>query len=200
MHGTATSTLSLRGSNTSSATPSIILHDWNIPALNEVNRNLLEWSIIVCSSLLNVPPTYMLGLFHSQAFLLRNSSSAPPLLVFLPRHFNPLTDLSWTQLLSHIEQWLVALPSGPAHHLWSWGIDLFWVAYVANSPSFPLGNPWPTWNHVIPFRSLFLDYWLQSYRSYQNDNPALLHLRVRLRMWAIIHRLYAIALVTILSN
>jgi hypothetical protein len=39
---------------------------------------------------------------------------------------------------------------------WKWGVEVFWAAFIAAFPSFPLGE-WPLWDSRIPMAGPFIE-------------------------------------------
>jgi hypothetical protein len=62
-------------------------------------------------------------------------------------------------LASNIEHWLLTIARDRLHPQWQWGLDLFWLSFIAAHPDFPAGEQWP--NADIPFDGIFLAHWLE---------------------------------------
>ncbi|KAI0040148.1 hypothetical protein FA95DRAFT_1650771 [Auriscalpium vulgare] len=77
---------------------------------------------------------------------------------FLPlaQDFDVVSQVSWGKLACAVQDWLISPESCLSESHWSWGVDLFWLAFIAAYPTFPLGE-WPSWNRRIPFNSPFLN-------------------------------------------
>ncbi|KAH8979511.1 hypothetical protein EDB92DRAFT_1820958 [Lactarius akahatsu] len=59
------------------------------------------------------------------------------------------------ELPSH-SQWLIYYIQDQHLPHWKWGAEVFWTAFIATFPSFPLGN-WPHWDVRIPFAGAFIE-------------------------------------------
>lgn len=69
------------------------------------------------------------------------------------------------------------------HPLWEWGIDLFWIAFIAAYPEFPNGS-WPFWDTRIPCKGTFLTTWLRNEAPRRvNADPEIRTLLIRGKMW-----------------
>ncbi|KAH9015520.1 hypothetical protein EDB85DRAFT_2211073 [Lactarius pseudohatsudake] len=77
---------------------------------------------------------------------------------FLPLSptFDKASAVAWTSLASRIQQWLVYYIQDQHLPHWKWGAEVFWTAFVAAFPSFPLGN-WPLWDVRIPLAGAFIE-------------------------------------------
>ncbi|KAH9169148.1 hypothetical protein EDB89DRAFT_2099120 [Lactarius sanguifluus] len=77
---------------------------------------------------------------------------------FLPLSptFDKASSVAWVSLASRIQQWLVYYIQDQHLLHWKWGAEVFWTAFVAAFPSFPLGN-WPRWDVRIPFAGAFIE-------------------------------------------
>ena len=70
--------------------------------------------------------------------------------------FNRTSAEAWSSLASQIQQWLIFCLRDEGTPHWKWGVEVFWVAFVASYPSFPLGE-WPLWDSRIPMASPFIE-------------------------------------------
>jgi hypothetical protein len=59
-------------------------------------------------------------------------------------------------LASRIQDWLIFYIQDEHLLHWKWGAELFWIAFVAAFPSFPLGD-WPVWDARIPLAGAFIE-------------------------------------------
>ena len=68
----------------------------------------------------------------------------------------------WLMLSYQIQQWLLDIFREDSEHpLLQWGIELFWIAYIAAFPEFPYGTVWPEWDgYAIPFECGILTNWM----------------------------------------
>lgn len=81
-------------------------------------------------------------------------------ITFLPlQSFNPLDGARWSALAQDIEDWLVTIVVDSCCKEWTWGCDLFWMAFIAANPTFPNGA-WPSWNEQITLEGQFAQSWL----------------------------------------
>ncbi|KAF8259397.1 hypothetical protein EI94DRAFT_1751680, partial [Lactarius quietus] len=69
---------------------------------------------------------------------------AVPFLPLTP-NFNKTSAEAWSSLASKIQQWLIFCIRDQELPYWKWGVEVFWVAFVAAFPIFPLGD-WPLWD------------------------------------------------------
>ena len=74
----------------------------------------------------------------------------------LPPTFNKTCAEAWSSLASQIQQWLIFCLRDEGTPHWKWGVDVFWVAFIAAYPSFPLGE-WPLWDTRIPMAGPFIE-------------------------------------------
>ncbi|KAG1847459.1 hypothetical protein C8R48DRAFT_615486 [Suillus tomentosus] len=82
------------------------------------------------------------------------------LIPFLPlQHFDYADQAKWASLMKDIEAWLVDQVNCQTQ-LWTWGRDVFWLAFIAAYPSFP-GGLWPKWDSRIPLEGTFIEQWLE---------------------------------------
>lgn len=79
----------------------------------------------------------------------------------LPLGFDHHLSSSWALLAKRIQVWLCEIVDNRNHPQWEWGLDLFWIAFVAAHPTFPFGPNFPTWNADIPLQGSFIDEWLR---------------------------------------
>ena len=77
---------------------------------------------------------------------------------FLPLSstFDKTSAEAWLSLASQIQQWLIFCLRDEGTPHWKWGVEVFWVAFIAAHPSFPLGE-WPLWDSRIPMAGLFIE-------------------------------------------
>lgn len=70
---------------------------------------------------------------------------------FLPLSpkFNKTSAVAWASLAFRIQQWLLHFIQDQHLPHWKWGADVFWTAFIAAFPNFPLGS-WPPWDGRIP--------------------------------------------------
>ncbi|KAF8256789.1 hypothetical protein EI94DRAFT_1762787 [Lactarius quietus] len=80
---------------------------------------------------------------------------AVPFLPLTP-NFNKTSTEAWSTLASKIQQWLIFCIRDQELPHWKWGVEVFWVAFVAAFPSFPLGD-WPLWDSRIPMAGQFIE-------------------------------------------
>lgn len=80
---------------------------------------------------------------------------------FLPLSpaFNYTSTESWQDLLQDIQDWIVTVSAKNEPQSREWGLELFWIAFVASHPEFPSGQ-WPTWDNRIPLQGQFIAKWL----------------------------------------
>ncbi|KAH8978819.1 hypothetical protein EDB86DRAFT_2990605 [Lactarius hatsudake] len=77
---------------------------------------------------------------------------------FLPltSTFNKVSPEAWASLASQIEQWLIHCIQDQHTSHWKWGVEVFWAAFLAAYPCFPLGE-WPRWDTRIPLAGPFIE-------------------------------------------
>ncbi|KIM60205.1 hypothetical protein SCLCIDRAFT_124746 [Scleroderma citrinum Foug A] len=82
-------------------------------------------------------------------------------MTFLPLldTFNPNTTQDWWQLAQCIQDWLINIPHDSQQ--WTWGCDVFWLAFVGAHPMFPLGR-WSFWDMRIPLEGPYIEDLVQS--------------------------------------
>ena len=66
---------------------------------------------------------------------------------------------SWSKLVKIISNWLVNDVKSLKRQEWMWGIDVFWMAFIATHLSFPSGT-WLVWDCHIALDSTFIHEWL----------------------------------------
>ncbi|KAF8341171.1 hypothetical protein F5887DRAFT_888031 [Amanita rubescens] len=79
----------------------------------------------------------------------------------LPSTFNHRDTASWAILVNQISMWLVDTVRSPRYQEWGWGVEAFWMAFIAAYPSFPDGV-WPSWDTTIGADTRFFQQWLES--------------------------------------
>ena len=77
---------------------------------------------------------------------------------FLPLSpaFNKASTVAWASLAFRVQQWLVYYIRDQHLPHWKWGAEVFWTAFIAAFPSFPLGD-WPPWDVRIPMAGTFIE-------------------------------------------
>ena len=70
--------------------------------------------------------------------------------------FNKASTKAWVTLASRIQNWLIFYIQDQHLAHWKWGSEVFWIAFVAAFPSFPLGE-WPLWDVRIPLAGAFIE-------------------------------------------
>ncbi|KAF8256942.1 hypothetical protein EI94DRAFT_1761786 [Lactarius quietus] len=77
---------------------------------------------------------------------------------FLPLtpNFNKTSAEAWSSLASKIQQWLIFCIQDQELPYWKWGVEVFWVAFIAAFPIFPLRD-WPLWDLQIPMAGPFIE-------------------------------------------
>ncbi|THH17048.1 hypothetical protein EW146_g3695 [Bondarzewia mesenterica] len=82
----------------------------------------------------------------------------------LPSTFDYTNRAHWEELAGLIQRWL--LQDDPSHRkrqYWTWGRELFWIAFVAMYPSFPFGDTnWNMglWHSRISLEGAFIQSWV----------------------------------------
>ncbi|KIJ13254.1 hypothetical protein PAXINDRAFT_181327 [Paxillus involutus ATCC 200175] len=76
----------------------------------------------------------------------------------LPSHFDASDIKHWAGLCSDIQRWLLSVPEQSQQ--WSWGCDIFWLAFIAANPNFPNGG-WPIWSPRIILKGPIIESWLE---------------------------------------
>ena len=79
----------------------------------------------------------------------------------LPSTFNHRDTASWAALVNRISTWLVDTVHSPQCQEWGWGVEAFWMAFIAAYPSF-LDGVWPSWDTSIGADTRFFQQWLES--------------------------------------
>ena len=81
-------------------------------------------------------------------------------ITFLPlQSFNPFNNKCWSSLAEDIQEWLLNVVVDPFSQEWTWGHELFWMAFMATYPTFPQGD-WPSWDAKISVEGVFTQGWL----------------------------------------
>ncbi|KIO16554.1 hypothetical protein M407DRAFT_246798 [Tulasnella calospora MUT 4182] len=109
----------------------------------------------------------------------RNGSSSSPVMPpppFLPLQpsFDYMDVTFWQDLAQDTQDWLVTLKPSEDVELWTWSLDIFWIAFVAAYPDFPAGD-WPDWDNRVPLRGNFIMNWVSGGgRHFRNhdSNPS----------------------------
>lgn len=70
--------------------------------------------------------------------------------------FDKASTKAWVTLASRIQNWLIFYIQDQHLAHWKWGSEVFWIAFVAAFPSFPLGE-WPLWDVRIPLAGAFIE-------------------------------------------
>jgi hypothetical protein len=70
--------------------------------------------------------------------------------------FDKASTKAWATLASRIQDWLIFYIHDEHLPHWKWGAEVFWIAFVAAFPSFPLGD-WALWDARIPFVGTFIE-------------------------------------------
>ncbi|EGO30401.1 hypothetical protein SERLADRAFT_404586 [Serpula lacrymans var. lacrymans S7.9] len=110
------------------------------------------------------PLDFMYGSNSLQSVLCQNQRGQSGLdipLSFLPLHssFNPYNAQCWIGLMNKIQRWLL-IEVVDRHSLeWTWGREVFWMAYIAAYPEFPNGR-WTIWSLKISPEGSFLEGWM----------------------------------------
>ncbi|KAH8993097.1 hypothetical protein EDB83DRAFT_2478248 [Lactarius deliciosus] len=64
--------------------------------------------------------------------------------------FDKSSTVAWVTLASRVQSWLTFYIQDQDLLHWKWGAEVFWIAFIAAFPSFPLGE-WPLWDRqVVP--------------------------------------------------
>ncbi|KAF8266575.1 hypothetical protein EI94DRAFT_1732816 [Lactarius quietus] len=79
-------------------------------------------------------------------------------ILFLPltSAFDTSSTKAWVTLASQVQNWLIFYIQDQHLPHWKWGAEVFWIAFVATFPSFPLGD-WPLWDMRIPLAGAFIE-------------------------------------------
>lgn len=81
-------------------------------------------------------------------------------ITFLPlQTFDPFDSKCWSNLAEDIQEWLLNIIVDPYSQEWTWGRELFWMAFMAAYPTFPQGD-WPSWDAKISVEGAFAQGWL----------------------------------------
>ncbi|KAG8948540.1 hypothetical protein FRC03_000713 [Tulasnella sp. 419] len=85
---------------------------------------------------------------------------------FLPlgSDFGHLDRDCWAKLTKSIQDWLLSGVRDHASNEWVWGLEAFWISYIAAYPAFPLGT-WPRWDRRIPLSGQFIEGWLSQEKT-----------------------------------
>lgn len=100
----------------------------------------------------------------------------------LPHTFDLTSDRSWSELRVAIQDWM-ATEGQCGSESWSWALELFWIAYIAASPTFP-GGTWPVWDVSVPLKGAFIGQWLSRLYVLEGSAEDSFEDRVRRAMWA----------------
>jgi hypothetical protein len=77
----------------------------------------------------------------------------------LPRDFDFAQEKSWVALAERIQNWLLDVVLDTHSQEWLWGREVFWIAFIAAYPLFPLGS-WLMWNSKISLEGSFIQSWM----------------------------------------
>ncbi|KAI0345232.1 hypothetical protein BDW22DRAFT_1354140 [Trametopsis cervina] len=88
----------------------------------------------------------------------------------LPKEFNHQSSNSWQAMAAEIQSWLNDEVRDTTHLQWQWGLELFWIAYVAAFPDFPSGTAWHDWELALPIDGAFINNWIQSHGDDETDD------------------------------
>ncbi|KAG8923116.1 hypothetical protein FRC02_011340 [Tulasnella sp. 418] len=113
-----------------------------------------------------LPPKDLL-LTNTPYYLSEPQHSVP----FLPlsKGFDPSNHACWSKLAGGIQDWLVNDVCDRESQQWTWGVEAFWISFIAAHPAFPVGS-WPTWDCRIPLRGQFIESWLSEERLDDDDD------------------------------
>jgi hypothetical protein len=77
---------------------------------------------------------------------------------FLPLSptFNKASTVAWETLAFRVQHWLIYYIRDQQLPHWKWGNEVFWTAFIAAFPTFPLGD-WPPWDVRIPMAGAFIN-------------------------------------------
>ncbi|KAI0694534.1 hypothetical protein BC835DRAFT_1247909, partial [Cytidiella melzeri] len=78
----------------------------------------------------------------------------------LPRNFDHHSARAWALLVHRIQSWMCTVTTDRTHPQWQWGLELFWISFVAAYPEFPAGCNWPSWSSDIPLDGSFINSWI----------------------------------------
>ncbi|KAF8875392.1 hypothetical protein BD779DRAFT_1563695 [Infundibulicybe gibba] len=74
--------------------------------------------------------------------------------------FDPNLQECWATLWPEIQDWLINIVVESDAHEWRWGVEAFWMAFIAANPRFP-GGQWPYWNSYIALQGDFIQVWME---------------------------------------
>ncbi|KAI5988849.1 hypothetical protein F5J12DRAFT_786786 [Pisolithus orientalis] len=98
-------------------------------------------------------------LFIQEARTNMSHDEIPITFLPLPPLWNPMDANHWLELSMGIEWWLVDIVQVMNVPEWTWGHDMFWLAYIGAYPAFPC-RKWEPWNPIIPLEGQFIKEWL----------------------------------------
>lgn len=64
--------------------------------------------------------------------------------------FRPSNRFHWHFVVWRVESWLINFIRDRSSPYWTWGQDIFWLAFLGAYPDFPNGN-WEAWDSLIDF-------------------------------------------------
>ncbi|EGO30672.1 hypothetical protein SERLADRAFT_404740 [Serpula lacrymans var. lacrymans S7.9] len=73
--------------------------------------------------------------------------------------FNPYDMQCWIRLMNKIQCWLLMEVIDRQSLEWTWGREVFWMAYIAAYPKFSCGQ-WTRWSPKISPEQSFLEGWI----------------------------------------
>ncbi|KAG1894218.1 uncharacterized protein F5891DRAFT_961900, partial [Suillus fuscotomentosus] len=101
--------------------------------------------------------------------------------LLLPPSFDYTNRANWQTVSQQIQEWLTTKVDTESS-LWTWGCDVFWLAFVGAYPSFPTGK-WPMWDPRIPLEGSFIEQWLEHSNDSSVDEEALAQDNVVRYIW-----------------
>ena len=100
---------------------------------------------------------------------MHNTCSMQMTFLPLPFNFNYTHAECWRLLAGKISDWLIKVIIEDGLPKWSWGLEAFWMAFIAAHPSLPSGE-WLGWSIKIPIEGSFMQSWLDGSLHLNNDN------------------------------
>ncbi|KAI0795996.1 hypothetical protein C8Q75DRAFT_730148 [Abortiporus biennis] len=110
----------------------------------------------------------------------------------LPSSFQISSRDSWLYLVSDISNWLNTVIDNTTAPEWKWGLEAYWMAFIAAYPKYPEGR-WDCWDARIGPESKFVDEWANSedypdhgaaaFCPEEDNKPCLVCVSVRVKIW-----------------
>ena len=93
--------------------------------------------------------------------------------LLLSSTFDPEENWCWAALNENVESWLMSMEHDRKNPLWVWGLEIFWITFVASYLNFPQGVS-PQISPVIPLHGSFISSWVANESQDVSDVASIL--------------------------